>query len=454
MDKNLKDNRYKVIRAIRKTGGSLDIVADRVSYQTRVHKRLPAEAYRHELHIYQELSHPSYPALADAWEDSEGGHLIFEYFEGPTLEESLKQSGNMSEGDILRITADICEAILHLHTLRPTVIHLDLKPSNIVLRPGKKAGILDLGEARQLWVDGAGNAPVFGTAGYASPEQMGGMPPDERSDVYSLGRTMLRMMRGYKSHGRNRYRYSPALKKAVRRAADPDPARRYRDLTEMLSEIRRVNAEQTQKSGRKMLILGAAVFCALTAAFALGALQEISGRTELLRQSSHIVHMLHTGAQELQTKTDLYRSFHSLAAGGSIPAGREKEFAVLLAEVEEDVLRRIGTVREEVRSSLADGDDFLPEEQLLHACLLDLHGLCHLYLIHADSLTAEAGVSVSGTIAGGYVPETRTGINRHVRLLAETGLSLIDECGSEDDDFIRLEKEYFQECAAFETEQE
>ena len=455
MDEYLKGNRYKVIRSVQKTGGCLHIVADRVSYQKRIHKLLPLDAYRHELHIYQELSHPSFPALADAWEDSSGGHLILEFFEGPTLEEYLKQGGNMPESEILQMTADICEAVLCLHTLRPTVIHMDLKPSNIVLRPGKQAGILDLGAARQLWVDEAGNTPVFGTAGYASPEQIGGESPDERSDVYSLGRTMFRMMKGYRNRSRNRYRYSAGLKRAVRRASAPDPSCRYGNLTEMLSEIRRVNAEQTQRSGWKMLALGAAVFCALAAAFAAGAVQELSAGPGLAGQSPHLLRSLCASVTELCIKTDRYRSFHALVSGGTVPEGREMEFADLISEIEEDILQRAGQIREAARSSEAEGGTGPPEEREVFACLSDLHGLCHLYLIHADIL---GGGKHQITGSGAITLENNGGchirINLHVRLLAETGLELISECCPKEDPFVQSEKRYFQECSAFEIYQE
>src|SRR5207253_4897017 len=98
---------------------------------------------------------------------------------------------------VLRLGQTLAEALAFAH--QRNLLHLDVKPSNILITPDGQPILLDLDVARQPIAAGTSSVPWFGgTPGYMSPEQRQAMqtlalhqpvvtPIDERSDIYSLG---------------------------------------------------------------------------------------------------------------------------------------------------------------------------------------------------------------------------------------------------------------------------
>jgi serine/threonine protein kinase len=143
-----------------------------------------------------------HPALARWVEHGEcnvaGRHsryIAWEFVEGDTLEERLK-SGPMLESDVLEMGRHVSAAIAAIWSRH--IVHGDLKPSNIMLREGGGAVLIDLGAARHLDEDNSPEArKPFGTRGYFSPEQARGEKNlSSASDVFSLGIVMLQALLG------------------------------------------------------------------------------------------------------------------------------------------------------------------------------------------------------------------------------------------------------------------
>lgn len=165
----------------------------------------------HQLRMFQReaeslgrLNHPGIAAIHDAGRTPEGLHwFAMERVEGATLDawaRSRPAPDTRAEIEVrAAVCAAICDAIAHAH--QRGVVHLDLKPSNVMVLPlaatdaAPAVKVLDFGIARLTGGDaalttvGAHGAGFVGTLAYMSPEQADGDPRDLdlRSDVYSLG---------------------------------------------------------------------------------------------------------------------------------------------------------------------------------------------------------------------------------------------------------------------------
>lgn len=171
-----------------------------------------------EADYLKSLSHPRLPRIVDVIEDAGCRYIIMDYIPGRTLEDLRKSGGTLPEKQLLRVGIALAEVLIYLHGCDPPVYHRDLKPGNIILRKGGEVMLLDLGSAS----DSSGS--TYATRGFAAPEQYGGYArADARSDVYSLGRTLLSVMRPGSSGN---------LQQVLRKAVQKRPSLRFRDAAD------------------------------------------------------------------------------------------------------------------------------------------------------------------------------------------------------------------------------
>ncbi len=125
-------------------------------------------------------------------------YIAMEIVTGPTLAMVLEEHGPLPPSRVLTLASRIAEA-LHAASLRG-VVHRDLTPSNIFVCEDDQPKIGDFGVAKIIDAQNTdeltATTPVVGTAGYMSPEQGLGEAVDGRSDIYSLGCVMFRMVTG------------------------------------------------------------------------------------------------------------------------------------------------------------------------------------------------------------------------------------------------------------------
>lgn len=123
-------------------------------------------------------------------------YLVMEYVEGQSLREAVGRAPLPAE-EVARLGRALATALHALH--RQDVVHLDVKPGNILLRPGGEAVLVDFGLARHGHlpdlVEEEFHAPV-GTGAYISPEQVLGVRCDPRSDIYALGVILYELATG------------------------------------------------------------------------------------------------------------------------------------------------------------------------------------------------------------------------------------------------------------------
>lgn len=122
--------------------------------------------------------------------DAEIPFIAMELIEGRSLAERLRDDDRMGIEDALAMVRDVAAGLSDLHAAG--LLHCDLKPQNLVQTGGGAWKLVDLGVARALGEEGG----LAGTPSYMSPEQAGGQPLDERSDVYALGLVVYRALAG------------------------------------------------------------------------------------------------------------------------------------------------------------------------------------------------------------------------------------------------------------------
>ena len=219
-----------------------------LSTQNPDEEREYRERFFHEAQAAGRLLHPGIVTIFDTGEDPEGhlAYIVMEYIPGQSLDRMLSaKSKKLPLEQALLLTEELAEALDHAHG--QGVIHRDMKPANILVTPEGHAKIADFGIAKMNQAYMTLRGQVLGTPAYMSPEQLEGEHVDQRSDLFSLGAILYRMVTGYgpfqgnstatvcfKVANRNPLRASaldpelpPELDAVIARAMAKEPSQRY-----------------------------------------------------------------------------------------------------------------------------------------------------------------------------------------------------------------------------------
>ena len=297
--------RYRVLKKLGEGGcGRTWLVRDRKLGKLWAMKEWrEKEGAQEELRILRELESPCFPRIVECFQENGRQYLLMDWIRGRTLEEALLQEGSLPWRTAAAYAAKICGALETLHGGTPAILHLDLKPSNIILTQdgprlidfgnavladaaadltaadGRKAGAAEAnGTAAAGRAEAAlpADRALRGTPGYAAPELYSGRGADIRSDVYGLGAVLCAMLTGKKpGPAGNRTEAVPErLWEIVEKAMEEDRESRFQNAAEFRSALETALAEtaetaETEKNaGRRknVFIRFAAAVCAAAAA--------------------------------------------------------------------------------------------------------------------------------------------------------------------------------------------
>ena len=183
-----------VVYRAAKTGGpdvALKVLAPELGGSPEAIQRFLREA-----ESAQKLSDPRVVRILDHGRADGRYFLAMELVEGEPLEARFQRETILPEREALRITREVSLALEHAR--ERNIVHRDVKPSNILLTPAGLVKLADFGLAKEtggasLTITGV----ALGTPHYISPEQARGERlVDSRSDIYSLGATLYRMVTG------------------------------------------------------------------------------------------------------------------------------------------------------------------------------------------------------------------------------------------------------------------
>jgi serine/threonine protein kinase len=252
------------------------VVIKVVKFQSEeeAYRRLTIDRFRREAMAASRVGQHPNVALVYAFDEIDGRHLlVMEYIEGRTLKQELTRSDGKSRALPPRKAAQVAIGILKgleaIHAAK--ILHRDLKPGNVMLtHKDDQVKILDFGLGKASEASGEpafdltltthGVAP--GSPLYMSPEQTLGGKVDGRSDVYSVGIMLFRMLVGREPFVRampkdlfEAHRHAPippiaapngatipdALKAVVRKAMAKTPAERFATAAEMRAALEAVD---------------------------------------------------------------------------------------------------------------------------------------------------------------------------------------------------------------------
>ena len=142
-----------------------------------------AEGLRRELRAV--ARHPAVARSLDLVQDEAGVYLVREYVPGRTLDTVVEEGGPLTQARAAAICREVLAALDALHA--QGVLHLDIKPGNVVLREDGGIALIDLGVSRASDPAAtAATAPLGGTRGWMAPEQALGLRVDERTDLFAV----------------------------------------------------------------------------------------------------------------------------------------------------------------------------------------------------------------------------------------------------------------------------
>ena len=156
------------------------------------------ERFRREQHILGSLDHPNITRMIDAGVgDSGQQYLVMEFVDGEHLDLYCDHR-KLGIAERLRLFLEVCDAVAYAH--RNLIVHLDLKPSNILVSQAGVVKLLDFGTSKLIRTGSLLTTTVMATPAYASPEQLRNEPVTTACDVYALGAILFELLSGQRPY--------------------------------------------------------------------------------------------------------------------------------------------------------------------------------------------------------------------------------------------------------------
>lgn len=247
---------------------------------------------RAEVDVLKNLKHPCLPQVLDFLVADGAVFTVMDYIPGNSFRQYLDAGQEFEEKAVMVWAKQICTTLCYLHSQKPSIIHGDLKPGNIMLMPNGNICLIDFNissgtDGNTAWVTGYTN-------GYASPEQVEALEYnssqmdrrqwktiDARSDIYSLGATLYHMLtgkkpqvdeEGYVEDIREYRDVNEIFADIIMKCLEPNPKKRYASAEELLKALQGMQLNDAryrrllrrQKMSYVLAVVGAAACLLIT----------------------------------------------------------------------------------------------------------------------------------------------------------------------------------------------
>ncbi len=241
---------YQAYDLIHKRDVAVKVLRDDVSMDQESRRQ-----FRKEYQAVEKLDHPNIRAVYDVVVSGDTEYIVMEYVDGINLKQYMREKGTLSWQEVLHFSTQITRALDHAHSRG--IIHMDIKPQNIMLPKDGTVKIADFGIAQMEESEPEDVEEAIGSIHYISPEQARGGSVDARSDIYSLGVVMYEMLTGrLPFEGKTLEEVAvqqvsvkppapsslnpavpPELERITQIAMSPHPDDRYASAKEMLADL-------------------------------------------------------------------------------------------------------------------------------------------------------------------------------------------------------------------------
>ncbi|GEM_PF-1209260 len=273
----LQQNRYRITHLLGRGGMGAVYAAWHLSLEIPVAiKELTAQAdldpemlaqlraqFKREAMTLARLNHNNLVRVIDSFEEGGSAYLVMEMVEGESLADRIGREGALAVPVVLRWAHQLLDALAYCHG--QNVLHRDIKPTNIIIRPNEQAVLVDFGLVK-LWDPRDPRTMTvvrgMGTPEYAPPEQYEAESgsTDVRSDIYGLGATLYHALVGQAPPTATKRivnpaaliplralnpSIDPAIETALMRALELRPIDRFQSAREMAGALSQSTQRQS-----------------------------------------------------------------------------------------------------------------------------------------------------------------------------------------------------------------
>jgi serine/threonine protein kinase len=194
-----------------------------------------------EMQILADLKHPNIVTILDAGIDEQDRPwLMLEYIKGQHIDQYVKNN-KLKQREIAELIRLISQALRYIHNLN--IAHLDIKPANILIEEidgMPQPVIIDFGIAMTQNIEAVQTPYIFATPAFAAPEQLEQHhKPDQRSDIYSLGKVFNHLLLiSQNQQASNTSVLHPDLNAIITHCTQPEPDKRYQSTQQIINDLK------------------------------------------------------------------------------------------------------------------------------------------------------------------------------------------------------------------------